>query len=285
MKKIFVESVSLLLIIVCMSFNHVHGQDVIFKNDKTKLNAKVLEIEELKVKYKLFDNLDGPTYGIDKNQISMIIYKNGKKELFNHEVVESKTTIDNLESAMEGTNIYATSNDSSEKTLNSKSIDTVDFNYSPIRVIFNLPSGFNFSLSIMREDPGSEKLRNKAANQDAKITNYLNVGIGGTFSYYSDEFSRLSVSDLVLYVSWYFPLNKLSGSKNINTGFFPNIYAGGVLRSTNTIIEFSNVNVTDWTGDFALGIGLDYKFSRRFGLSVRYDYDYKFGAGINFNFK
>ena len=275
----------LLIMLICLSFNQVKAQDIIFKNDKTELNAKVLEIEELKVKYILFDNLDGPTYGIDKSQISMIIYKNGKKELFNHEVVESKTTIVNLESAIEGTNIYSTSNDSSEKTLNSKSIDTVDFNYSPIRVIFNLPSGFNFSLSLISEYPGSEKLRSKAANLDAKITNYLNLGSGGTISYYSDEFSRLSVVDLVLYVSWYFPINKLSGSKNINTGFFPNIYAGGVLRSTNTVIEFSNVNVTDWTGDFALGIGLDYKFSRRFGLSVRYDYDYKFGVGINFNFK
>lgn len=58
------------------------AQDIIIKNDKTEIKAKVLEITDEHVKYKEFDFQDGPIYNLKKSEIFVIIYKNGKRETF-----------------------------------------------------------------------------------------------------------------------------------------------------------------------------------------------------------
>ncbi len=59
------------------------AQDIIFKNDKSEVKAKVLEILDREVKYKKWDFMEGPTYSMRKNEIFMIIYENGSRETFN----------------------------------------------------------------------------------------------------------------------------------------------------------------------------------------------------------
>lgn len=269
----------ILLIVIFICVSHVNAQDIIYKNDKSEIKAKVLEIEETKVKYKLFDFLDGPTYNIDKKEVFMIIYKNGKKEVFINEpaVVEEVKKPVQTENANK---IYTTSANQSQNIIN-KTAQETDFYYAPSRLIINFIEGFNFSLT------GSiEGFNEKAIKKDASTFNYLNFGLQTTLSTYSDDVIELFVSDVVVYASLYFPINKLSNKENINTGFFPYTYFGGVLRNTRSSIDtgFSSLETNDWTGDVALGFGLDYKFSKGFGLNFRYDLDYKMGVGINFNF-
>ena len=55
--------------------------NIIFKN-ADELSAKVIEITTDVVKYKRCDNLDGPLISVSKNEILMIRYKNGTKEIF-----------------------------------------------------------------------------------------------------------------------------------------------------------------------------------------------------------
>ena len=55
--------------------------NIIFKNGE-ELDAKVVEITTEVVKYKRCDNLEGPLISVSKNEIFMIRYKNGTKELF-----------------------------------------------------------------------------------------------------------------------------------------------------------------------------------------------------------
>lgn len=57
-----------------------HAQDVIQKLDGSYINAKVLEIANDEIKYKKFDNQDGPTYSINKSLVSIISYENGSVE-------------------------------------------------------------------------------------------------------------------------------------------------------------------------------------------------------------
>lgn len=76
MRKILIF---LLLIIASKSFS----QDVIIKNDKTELKVKVIEILPDMVKFKYADRTDGPLYSIYKKDIFMIIYEDGKREIFN----------------------------------------------------------------------------------------------------------------------------------------------------------------------------------------------------------
>lgn len=69
----------LLAIIIC---NFVSAQDIIITKDAEKISAKVSDIEESVIKYKKFDNLDGPTYTMNKSEISSIIFENGSVEVF-----------------------------------------------------------------------------------------------------------------------------------------------------------------------------------------------------------
>ena len=46
------------------------AQDVIVKNDKTEIKAKIEELTETAIKYKKFEMLDGPTYNTPLAPIS-----------------------------------------------------------------------------------------------------------------------------------------------------------------------------------------------------------------------
>jgi hypothetical protein len=65
-----------------------NAQDIIVKNDKTEIKAKIEELTETTIKYKKIEMLDGPSYNINKRDVFMIIYKNGTKEY-----IESSTSI------------------------------------------------------------------------------------------------------------------------------------------------------------------------------------------------
>lgn len=58
------------------------SQDLIIKNDATKVEAKVTEITPEAVRYKRYSNPDGPTYVLPVSDISHIQYANGEKEYF-----------------------------------------------------------------------------------------------------------------------------------------------------------------------------------------------------------
>lgn len=73
MKSIFT------ILIFAISTLSLTAQDIIVKNDKTEIKAKIEEITETTIKYKKIEMLDGPSYNINKRDVFMIIYKNGTK--------------------------------------------------------------------------------------------------------------------------------------------------------------------------------------------------------------
>lgn len=72
----------LLLFLLLCSACVVRAQDVIVKKDGSTILSKVLEVGENEVKYKRFDNLNGPTYTISKSELQAINYQNGAKDTF-----------------------------------------------------------------------------------------------------------------------------------------------------------------------------------------------------------
>ena len=60
-----------------------YTQDTIFLINRSNIKAKVLEVNEGNVRYKLFNFQDGPIYSINKNEIHVIKYPNGMKDVFN----------------------------------------------------------------------------------------------------------------------------------------------------------------------------------------------------------
>ena len=61
----------------------VFSQDTIFFVKQYQYVVKVIEIEDSKVKYRKFDNLEGPIYSVAKNEILSIHYSNGTRDSFN----------------------------------------------------------------------------------------------------------------------------------------------------------------------------------------------------------
>jgi hypothetical protein len=64
---------------------------VIVTRDAKKISAKVMEVNPGDVKYKNFDNPDGPTYTLLKSQIASILYQNGTVETFEAETEKPMT--------------------------------------------------------------------------------------------------------------------------------------------------------------------------------------------------
>jgi hypothetical protein len=77
----------LFLIVCCLSamMSACFAQDVIVTRDSKKINAKVTEVNITDIKYKNFDNPDGPTYTLLKSDIASILYQNGSVETFEAE--------------------------------------------------------------------------------------------------------------------------------------------------------------------------------------------------------
>lgn len=73
----------LLTIIACLLYVAAQAQDVLIKRNGDELEVKVLEINLQEVKYKRFDNLEGPVISIAKADIFMIKYENGTKVIMN----------------------------------------------------------------------------------------------------------------------------------------------------------------------------------------------------------
>jgi len=61
----------------------VFSQDTIFFVKQYHQVVKVIEIEESKVQYRKFENLEGPVYSVAKNEILSIHYRNGARDSFN----------------------------------------------------------------------------------------------------------------------------------------------------------------------------------------------------------
>jgi hypothetical protein len=82
MKKIFL----LFFTIILLAFS-AKSQDTIVQMDEQQIAAKVLEITPEFVKYKKFNNLDGPLVSILKGQVYMIKYENGTHEVLNKKTI------------------------------------------------------------------------------------------------------------------------------------------------------------------------------------------------------
>ena len=57
-------------------------QDIITKKSSEDIEAKVTEVTTTEIKYKKFDNQNGPIFTILKSEVLMIRYENGTKDIF-----------------------------------------------------------------------------------------------------------------------------------------------------------------------------------------------------------
>ena len=77
MKKLIFTVIAVMLFGV-----FVQAQDLITKRSGEDIQAKILEVNQTEIKYKKFDNQDGPTFTISKSDVLMVRYENGTNEVF-----------------------------------------------------------------------------------------------------------------------------------------------------------------------------------------------------------
>ena len=73
------KKLSLAFCLLCWA-GTVSAQDVIVKKDQSTVMSKVLEITSTEIKYKKWNNQDGPTYSINRSEVVNINYENGEVE-------------------------------------------------------------------------------------------------------------------------------------------------------------------------------------------------------------
>ena len=76
MKKLTLFTFLLLIL------NQAYSQDMITTSSDKVIKAKVVEVTSESVKYKKFDNPDGPTYTVNLSEIKKIKYANGDEDVF-----------------------------------------------------------------------------------------------------------------------------------------------------------------------------------------------------------
>ena len=72
----------LIFVVLLASTLSASAQDVIVKKDGSTILSKVIEIGTTEVKYKKWNNQNGPNYTISKSEVQAINYENGEKETF-----------------------------------------------------------------------------------------------------------------------------------------------------------------------------------------------------------
>lgn len=79
------------------------SQDVITQKSGEDIQAKILEVNQTEIKYKKFDNQNGPTFTLLKSDVLMIRYENGTKDIFNQtEEVKTNTKTSTEDMRMKG---------------------------------------------------------------------------------------------------------------------------------------------------------------------------------------
>tara|TARA_B110000858_G_scaffold191699_1_gene241325 strand:- start:710 stop:1411 length:702 start_codon:yes stop_codon:yes gene_type:complete len=113
----------LLLLILSAITSIAFSQDNIVLKNGDEINAKISEVGESNIKYRKFNNQDGPIYTKSKDEIFYIKYSNGEKEMFTNNVnnKSSNNTVDkkilisgasifNYTNTFENDGFYSTSN-------------------------------------------------------------------------------------------------------------------------------------------------------------------------------
>jgi hypothetical protein len=179
-----------------------YAQDIIVTKDSKRIEAKILEVNINDIKYKNFNNQNGPTYTILKSEIASIIYENGTVEAFSNAQISnaSSNSSRNVGNANNGTLMsvsrFNQMNDKEQELF----LEQVDPEiYSKFRGGASLRTTGKvlFSIGMGLSGGGLGLIIGGAAVGDADI-----ISAGGTF---------LSIGQTLVLVS--IPLSAIGGAK------------------------------------------------------------------------
>jgi uncharacterized protein (TIGR02145 family) len=80
------------IFLIVLNSGFLFSQDVIYLIDGTEISSKVVEIDDMNVIYKNFDQPEGININLPKSDIFMIVYQDGKVEKFKTQASEINKT-------------------------------------------------------------------------------------------------------------------------------------------------------------------------------------------------
>ena len=86
------EKYSMVWLILLLLGSIAFAQDEIVLKNGDIIKAKVSEVGTDQIKYKKWENLEGPTYSSKKDEVFMIKYENGSKDVFSASQKTSTST-------------------------------------------------------------------------------------------------------------------------------------------------------------------------------------------------
>ena len=182
------KNILLIILFICSS-SIIKAQDTLSTRSGESIIAKVLEVTTNEVKYKKFDNLNGPNIIILKSDLLQIRYENGTKDDFNNIIKKEDTNNAAIDEAVQG------KNDAQRFYNGYKTAGTIAFvsNFTPMLPIIpslifslastsssNIPKDINLnypSASLMENEKYANSYRQEAMKiKKRKI--WLNAGLG-----------------------------------------------------------------------------------------------------------
>ena len=103
--KITVMKKTLTLTVALLATFNLFAQDIIITSDAKRIEAKILEVSSSEIKYKEFNNLEGPTFILTNDELNTVIYQNGTVKTFEHTAKPAPQPVNNA-----GYNNYGYSN-------------------------------------------------------------------------------------------------------------------------------------------------------------------------------
>jgi hypothetical protein len=276
------------------------AQDLLYKTDNSKLQVKVSEISEATIKYKLFNNPDGPSYVIKKPDVALIIYQNGLHEVFKSQPKEE--TVAYYSAFAKDTLKDHNRKQKFEKVTQNKNvlfINTVEFLNSGVgisylreiwdsRISIHVPFAASYKSPVM--DDALSALGNNSNNYrlthtiyDIGLGCYFNTGNKRTITHfigplirnaqYSGTYDQLTNTS-----SYYFTTNRKPFEMNetslmINNGFLYRFTPKFNMMINVAIGKFINRKVS---GGPESDDGINRDFSRNLALHAGLHFGYRF---------
>jgi hypothetical protein len=236
------------ILIVVLTIAHLYSfaQDRLVKKDKTEIKAKVLEITDTDIKYKKFENLNGPTYSIKKKELSVIIYANGQLETFDVEVADKPKVETAAAPVIEE---KKSTGNSKTSTFDIANPSTYEYNLIIAKVkvkdkIKTAREGFTthtVDINSIGNMPAAQTLPAIFSSANIAVTKDILAGVGVSYSGYFDNNKTLGytsdVSSYAITIRGLYSFNgllKLPLSKYMLYGGLGLTYASSKIKTTIT---------------------------------------------------
>ena len=200
--------------------NFLLSQDVMVLKNSDEIKAKVIELTDWTIKYKKWENVNGPTYNINKSEVLFIRYENGTKEVISTIPKQNTPEVVAKPYEQEPVELYSTAPTLRKKRMVRLSWDIANANFFDSKITNLGPGalGYNSRLDI------GIRAYEKNNLQIGVQFNPLNLSLNSGSS--SSEFANILAEDMQSQTGEYWYVNTYDyGSTYVTSAASFGVYA------------------------------------------------------------